>query len=101
MAALEVQAPLMAAAPMFSPPIQATGTSTATALPPGWRSQLDLASGKMFYIDPFGQTHWDIPQQFSPPPLSTAPAAPEEDQQEDQQEDLPQLQSRVAGLAVR
>lgn len=49
-----------------------------SSLPPGWESQVDPSSGRVFYVSPTGRSQWNPPPPFNviPPPPPLQPTLP-------------------------
>ncbi len=70
-------------------------------LPPGWQQQHDPASGRSYFIDPQGTSHWEIPaaayqQQAAAPAPAAAQQQQAVQQQQQQQQQAAQQQQQYA-----
>ena len=64
---MDIETPVKRPAP---PPEQPPGPP---GLPPGWQQHHDAGSGRPYYVDPQGQSHWQLPGADPPPPPPPEP----------------------------
>ena len=70
-------------------------------LPPGWQQQQDPASGRAYYIDPHGTSHWVIPPSaYQPESETPAPTPQLTPEQEATERKARQLLESIAATRV-
>ena len=87
-----------AAAPQ--PAAAAPQQAQAPGLPPGWHQQQDPGSGRPYYVDPQGQSHWELPAPQPTAQPQQPPQQPPMQQQPQSPSMAPQQQGPPPGMAL-